>query len=327
MERELIFQPNGEQCHASTVVPLSGGRYMAAWFEGPKEGDAGVGIRLSMRENGVWRHPVTIAKIRYEAHWNPVLFRISNDRIALYFKVGASIAGWRTYVMYTDDKAERWTEPVELVPGDRSGGRGPVKNPPIMTSNRIIIAPASVERGFWDSFVDISYDNGETWERSENVPLPDDVISDEARGNRLGVIQPTLWETSPGKISMLLRSNGGYIYRSDSSDWGSTWSVARKTSLANNNSGICLARFSDGRLLLAANPTGGNWGARNTLSLFTSTDNGENWSEPYRIEKAEGAHEFSYPTVIALDGNSFAMTYTHDRKSIAFVSGSLSELA
>ena len=327
MKRELIFEPNGEQCHASTVLSLSGGRYMAAWFEGPKEGDAGVGIRLSMREEGVWRRPVTIAKIRYEAHWNPVLFRISEDKIALYFKVGASIAGWRTYVMYTDDKAEGWTAPVELVARDMSGGRGPVKNPPIMTSNGIIIAPASVERGFWDAFADISYDNGENWERSEIVPLPDEKISDAARGNRLGVIQPTLWETSPGRISMLLRSNGGYIYRSDSSDWGRTWSEARKTSLANNNSGICVARFGDGRLLLAANPTGSNWGARNTLSLFTSMDNGETWSEPYNIEKDEGPHEFSYPTVIALDDDSFAMTYTYDRKSIKFVSGSLADLA
>ena len=126
---------------------------------------------------------------------------------------------------------------------------------------------------------------------------------------------------------MLLRSNGGFIYRSDSSDWGRTWSEARRTTLANNNSGICVARFSDGRLLLAANPTGGNWASRNTLSLFISTDNGETWSAPYNIEKEEGAHEFSYPTVIALENDRFAMTYTYDRKSIAFVSGSLADLA
>ncbi len=326
MEQELIFQPMEEQCHASTVVSLSGGRYMAAWFAGAMEGDYGVGIRLSIRENGGWRRPVTVAKIKYEPHWNPVLFRISKERIALYFKVGAIISGWRTYVMYTDDAAERWTEPKELVEGDRSGGRGPVKNPPIMTSNGIIVAPASVERGYWDAFTDISYDNGESWERGENVPLPDVEIADEARGNRLGVIQPTLWEASPGRISMLLRSNGGFIYRSDSRDWGRTWSKARKTSLANNNSGICVARFKDGRLLLAANPIGGNWAARNVLSLFISKDDGETWGEPFNIVKEEGLHEFSYPTVIALDDDRFAMTYTHDRTSIAFVSGSLSEL-
>ena len=324
MEKELIFKENGYQCHASTLVALSGGRFLAAWFEGPKEGDAGVGIRMSIRDEKGWRLPVTIAKIRYEAHWNPVLFKIAEDRIALYFKVGANISGWCTYVMYSDDKAERWTDPVELVKGDRSGGRGPVKNPPILTSDRLILAPASVERGSWNSFVDISYDNGESWERGQNVPLPDVVTDDDARGNTLGVIQPTLWEYSSGRIGMLLRTNAGWIYRSDSADWGRTWSIARPTSLANNNSGICVARFNDGRLLLAANPITGNWGARNVLSLFVSADNGETWGKLLDIENdSERSHEFSYPTVIALDDDNFALTYTYMRKSIVFARGKL----
>ena len=64
MEKELIFKENGYQCHASTLVALSGGRFLAAWFAGPKEGDAGVGIRMSICDEKGWRLPVTIAKIK-----------------------------------------------------------------------------------------------------------------------------------------------------------------------------------------------------------------------------------------------------------------------
>lgn len=81
-----------------------------------------------------------------------------------------------------------------------------------------------------------------------------------------GVIQPTLWESSPGHIHMLLRSTRGAIFRSDSIDYGATWSVARATSLPNNNSGIDLVSMQDGTLILALNLVNGNWKA---LSAFT----------------------------------------------------------
>lgn len=85
-----------------------------------------------------------------------------------------------------------------------------------------------------------------------------------------GVIQPTLWESSPGHIHMLLRSTRGAIFRSDSIDYGATWSVARATFLPNNNSGIDLVSMQDGTLILALNPVNGNWGKRYPLSLIAS---------------------------------------------------------
>ena len=57
----------------------------------------------------------------------------------------------------------------------------------------------------WQAFVDVSEDGGETFTRSPNVAMPEDV----------GVIQPTLWESNVG-VHMMLRSNAGHIYRADS---------------------------------------------------------------------------------------------------------------
>ena len=332
LNHEFVSPVNGSQCHASTLVALTGGRFMAAWFEGRAEGDPTCAIRFACRGNdGRWTAPETIAKVAYAAHWNPVLFHAPDGTLTLCFKVGAAIAQWRTYVMRSSDEGGQWSAPVELVPGDDSGGRGPVKNPPICTAAGLLVAPASYEvGGRWRAFTDMSDDGGMTWHRSADVPLPEVHVDDPALEGRLGVIQPTLWESSPERLHMLLRSNNHCIYRSDSEDGGRTWGVAYPTNLPNNNSGICLARLGDGRLLLAANLQACNWGGRGLLSLIVSRDNGIHWGAPVTVEAAPSdglpsgqAPELSYPTLVALpDGDAFALTYTWHRRRIAFVAGS-----
>ncbi|MDI5568765.1 exo-alpha-sialidase, partial [Salmonella enterica subsp. enterica serovar Kentucky] len=47
------------------------------------------------------------------------------------------------------------------------------------------------------------------------------------------------------------------IIKVNSIDYGATWSVARATSLPNNNSGIDLVSMQDGTLILALNPVNG----------------------------------------------------------------------
>src|SRR3546814_13002149 len=71
---------------------------------------------------------------------------------------------------------------------------------------------------------------------SSDVCSSDLLKRDSAFGE--GVIQPALWESAPGKVHMLLRSSAGVICRSDSEDYGKTWSPVYKTDLPNPNSGI-----------------------------------------------------------------------------------------
>lgn len=130
-----------------------------------------------------------------------------------------------------------------------------------------------------------------------------------------GVIQPMLWESSPGHIHMLLRSTRGAIFRSDSIDYGATWSVARATSLPNNNSGIDLVSMQDGTLILALNPVNGNGGKRYPLSLIASQDNGESWLPLLDLESDRG--EYSYPAIIS-EGGVVHITYTWNRKNIVY---------
>lgn len=307
------------QCHASTLLRLKDGQFLVAWFGGTKEKDDDVGIWLSKGRPGQWTDPVEIAKLRNDPHWNPVLFQSPDGKVYLFFKVGKVIDQWETWLKTSTDGGETWSEAEELVAGDQ-GGRGPVRNKPIILSDGTWLAGASHEdQGVWDAFVDRSENHGKSWSATDYLTLDRKEVEGE------GVIQPTLWESSPGNVHMLLRSSAGVICRSDSHDGGKTWSPIYKTALPNPNSGIDVAQFSDGALALSYNRDDKNWGARAPLSVALSLDNGHTWPYMLDIEKGGEDDEFSYPAIISF-GDTIAMTYTWQRQKIAFWMGTRGQI-
>lgn len=307
-----LFENRGDgfpEVHASTLTEING-RMLVAGFGGTKEGDDDVGVWLTKKnKNGEWEKPGIVAKIREDAHWNPVLFSQKNY-VYLFFKVGKKISHWETWWMVSEDEGESWTAPVELVENDK-GGRGPVRNKLIVLSDGSWIAGASTEFDDWVSFADISEDEGKTWNKSKSIEY------DKSDFEGKGMIQPTLWESEPGKVHMLLRTTEGYIYRSDSEDYGKTWSQAYKTDLPNPNSGIDVVKAGD-KLILAYNPDSENWGSRKDLNLAVSEDNGKTWEDVVRVENGgDPEDEYSYPAIIGMD-STVALTYTVNRKSIKY---------
>jgi predicted neuraminidase len=124
---------------------------------------------------------------------------------------------------------------------------------------------------------------------------------------------------------MLIRSSIGAICRSDSKDYGRTWSPVYATILGNPNSGIDLTKLPDGRLVLAYNPDNKDEGDRAPLLLAISSDNGKTWPKKILIENGPPQDEFSYPAVICF-GDSIALTYTWQRRNIRFWTGKISSL-
>lgn len=318
INKEFIFEQEKffPQCHASTLAILENGDIVASWFGGTHEKHPDVAIWLSRRQNGKWSDPVKIADKENIPCWNPVLFNSPQGKLFLFYKVGKTIPNWKTMVMTSDDGGFTWSEPKELVEGD-IGGRGPVRCKPIVLSNGAWLAPASIETWkSWDAFVDMSMDNGETWIKSEFIPI------DHKKLKGKGIIQPTLWESEPGKVHMLLRSTEGFIYRSDSNDFGVTWSPAYPTELPNNNSGIDLIKMDNGILVLVYNPVSGNWAERTPIVCSISKDNGHTWEQKLILDKNHNPKsredgEFSYPAIIG-KGDNVYISYTWRRKSIAF---------
>jgi predicted neuraminidase len=326
--KELVFKgdPHFASCHASHLVWLPGGEILAAWFGGSEEGADDISIWGSRRKDGVWSQPFQLADQEGFPHWNPVFHLKSSGELLLFYKIGRLLKEWYTMVKVSLDQGLTWSAPSELVAGDR-GGRGPVRNKLIQLSDGSWLAPASTEDGIWQSFVDRSENEGRSWEKSGDIRIAglDYDNIEEVEGSEIpvskqsfkgrGVIQPTLWESLPGQVHMLLRSTEGFIYRSDSEDGGRTWSDAYATPLPNNNSGIDVVKMDNGTLVLVFNPIGVNWGQRSPLVLRASTDNGITWGSEFILEDQEG--EYSYPAIIA-QGKQLFITYTWRRESIAF---------
>ena len=317
VDHKHIFKPEELylESHASTIECLSDGTLVAAWFGGTKEKDDDVAIWYSRYRDGRWEPQRKAADVEGVPCWNPVLYD-AGDRLILFYKVGKTIPVWQTYYAESVDGGETWSAGKELVPGD-FGGRGPVKNKCIRLRDGAILAPASTETETeWNCFTDRSEDNGHTWNRSLNVPVPREQFQYK------GIIQPTLWQDDEWIVHMYSRSTEGAIYHSASEDGGRSWCEAKPTALPNNNSGIDLTRLDDGRLVLVYNPVSGNWGRRSPVVFSISEDNGKTWGKEYYLdhvpcEQKERWANFSYPAVISR-GKDLYITYTWKRETIAF---------
>ena len=323
LEREIATgqTPPFANCHASTLVRLKNGRFLCAYFAGTREGADDVRIWLSQRYQGQWAEPICMPEAAKLPHWNPVLFVDQQDRVHLFFKVGQKITQWQTWHMVSNDDGQSWSMP-ELLVSDGSHSRGPVKNKPIILSNGDWLAPASIEfeNNIWQVFCDRSTNQGQTWKQGDVLGFSKD-LPDKA-----GAIQPTLWASKPGHVHMFTRSNIGKILRSDSSDFGKTWSTLYATTLPNNNSGIDLTKLDDDSLALVYTPIEESqclFNKRFKLCVARSQDNGQTWQHQLMLENSEG--EYSYPAIIATK-TGMAITYTHKRTAIAFWHGSVEQL-
>ncbi len=320
---DFVFGDDREfsQCHASTLVQAANGSLLCAWFGGTEEKNPDVSVWMSTLDGESWSKPIRAAKVNDMAHWNPVLFRDRGDTLHHFFKVGVDEIHWKTWRAFSRDNGATWSDAVELVAGD-VGGRGPVKNKPILLSDGSWLAPASVEtkqaeREIWKAFADRSEDRGKTWQRSADFAKP--TLRDGKRDRRFdgaGAIQPTFWESEPGKVHSLLRTGSGIIWRCNSEDGGLTWGPYEATDLPNNNSGFDALRLEDGRVVLVYNPVGENWGPRTPLDISVSSDNGLTWETIAHLEDDPNLEsEYSYPAIVATE-DGVAVCYTWNRERI-----------
>lgn len=305
----------GMSCHASHFAILPEGRIFCVFFYGSAEGKGDVRIYGAFRgPSGGWSAPFAISEDDGIAHWNPVLFERRDGAYVLFYKIGRTIAEWKTYCRISTDHCQTWSDPFEMVPGDESGGRGPSRNKVIYLSDGSILAPGSTEVGEWKCFFDRSVDGGRTWVRSEDLAITEELLEKHNDTAGYGIIQPTVWE-GPTGVHALLRSTEGKIYRTDSVDFV-RWCKPYAIEMPNNNSGIDVAKLSDGRLILACNRNGDNWGSRTPISLYVSHDNGYTFEFYTHLTTMPG--RYAYPALRYADG-CLHITYTWNRKTITYM--------
>lgn len=322
--------PYWNHCHCSTLAVNEKGDKIVSYFAGTREGAPDLAIWISRCINHVWQEPRKLQEVYGLCHYNPLL-HYQDGRLWLFYKRGLDVPRWYTMVCHSDDFGANWSPAEELIPGDHTP-RCSAKNKIVVGHDGAWMGPCSIETEVnWDCYIDISRDFGHTWVKH---PIPFEHMIPDNSGevawsglNNLwatdpkqvlswdGVIQPSLWERSPGKWSCLMRSTRGKLYRSDSEDNCETWCTAYPTALDNNNSGIDLVKLEDGTLILVYNPVSGNWTFRTPLSVALSEDDGKTWSRVLDLETDQD--EFSYPAIIDVGGHIY-ITYTSRRKQIMF---------
>lgn len=312
IQKEFIYESAPfPSCHASTLVELTPGKWMTAWFGGTDEGNKDVGIWISTNEHGKWSKPLEMAngvitpELRYPC-WNPVLFKTIQGTLFLFYKVGPSPREWWGMVMTSENDGQSWTEPIRLP----DGILGPIKNKPVQLPDGTILSSSSTEtRQSWRAHLERSTDLGKTWEHIAIDPTTE-----------LDVIQGSILMYPANKLQMLCRSRQNRIAEVWSEDGGKTWGKLRKTELLNPNSGTDAVTLQNGWQLLVYNPTirGKDWdNGRQKLHVAVSKD-GKTWTDVQVLENEERG-EFSYPAVVQAADGTVHITYTWNRKKIQHV--------
>jgi len=296
--------------HASTICEVSPGKFMAAWFGGTFEGKPDVAIYTSTftRRSG-WSKPEEVVTPHGVPTWNPVLFKLRNGQVLLFYKVGRSPITWHGFLKRSDDGGATWGAP-ELLPNRVVG---PAKNKPLELADGTLLCPSSVEKPGrdkeWSCYVEATRDGGLTWERRGPIEL-------DGR-----IIQPALFLDRKQNVHMVIRTRKHYMAVSSSDQRGKEWSRPRLTAIPCPNTGLDVVRLKDGRLLLVYNHSFKQGVAgRGILAIALSADDGETWLKVLTLEDSAGRlYEYSYPAVIQAENGDVHITYTWRRHNIKHI--------
>lgn len=341
---EFIFQPGSTafpESHASTVVALTNGDLLAAWFGGTKERAPDVAIWTARYTGGHWTAPVQVAREtdgnKGVPTWNPVLFHTADGKLWLYYKAGESPGVWSGARMSSTDEGHTWSARERLP----AGLLGPIRAKPLVLPDGTIVSGSSVEAyKTWAAWIERSADNGNTWKKlgpivvteaqdKAEAPAPDPPLNspelrDKDKGPRVfeGIIQPSVVSLGGRHLRLYARSRtlAARIVVADSFDDGMTWSPTHFLALPNNNSGLDAVALRDGRVVLLFNDT---TRGRSPLNLAVSPD-GEHFRVFATLEQGPG--EYSYPAIIQVRSGDLEMTYTWHRTTIKHVHLALAQV-
>ncbi|MBN4909198.1 exo-alpha-sialidase [Staphylococcus sp. EG-SA-13] len=331
--------------HAPTLIETEDGGMLCAWFAGSFEGSGDISIVVSKLdpETQIWSIPITVSQGENRSEQNPAFFRHPNGEIWLIYTSQISRQEGKDNMQFSSiimvqksrDEGLNWSNAEVLIYNEGTFSRQPIQ---ILSNGRWIFSTWLCEDsadGLTNDPTEfqVSDDEGTTW---KPIRMP------ESEGR----VHANVIELEKGHLIAFMRSRfADFIYKSESKDYGDSWSVPEATSLPNNNSSISAIKLSSGEIAIAynlnsaSNATFGKiaWpGLRNPIAVSVSEDGGLTWPIGRIFEQAEGFigtenktnnAQYEYPTLYQDRQGTLHLVYAYkNRLSVKYVRFTVSDL-
>ncbi len=317
IEIERIFgpeTPTGPYKHPACFTELSNGDLYLVFYGGQGEyaNDTSVFASRKRKGSSEWSAPKAIARDPFRSVGNGVVWQAPDGVVWLFYVVrfGKTWSQSRIAAKISRDNGETWSDSslIAFEEGMMVRGR------PIVLAGGEYLLPVYKETGNDPEIVGpestslfLRYDpKSGAWTESSRIR------------SRLGNIQPQVVEVEPGRLIAYCRRGGGYgpvtdgwLVRSESRDGGRSWSEGTDSKFPNPNAAVDFIRLRNGHLLLVYNDS---MSRRTPLAVAISTDGDRTW--PHRLNLAEGAGDYAYPTALQTADGKIHVLYTTDRRSV-----------
>lgn len=296
---DFALIPTGGQntAHAPALIETNDGGLLCAWFAGSFEGSGDISIVVSKLdpETQVWSEAVIVSTGEDRSEQNPAFFRAPNGEIWLIYTSQLSRQEGKDNMQFTSiimvqkstDEGQTWGEAEVLFENQGTFSRQAIQ---ILSNGRWLFSTWLCEdspEGLTNDPTEfqISDDAGKTW---RPVRMPDSN----------GRVHANVIEGENGQLVAFMRSRfADHVYKSESFDFGDSWTVPEATVLPNNNASVSAIKLQSGEIALAYNVNAAQnaafgkvaWpGLRNPVAVSVTEDFGKTWPIGRVFEPAEG---------------------------------------
>ena len=318
--------------HAPALIETKDGGMLCAWFAGSFEGSGDISIAVSKLDpkTQVWSEAKIVSKGEDRSEQNPAFFRAPDGEIWLIYTSQLSRQEGKDNMQFTsiimvqksEDEGETWKEPEVLFDNEGTFSRQAIQ---VLSNGRWIFSTWLCEDspdGLTNDPTEfqVSDDQGKTWKA---VRMPDSN----------GRVHANLIEVEEGHLVAFMRSRfADHVYKSESHDFGDTWSVPEATMLPNNNASVSAIKLQSGEIALAYNVNAANraefgkvaWpGLRNPVAVSVTEDHGKTWPIGRVFEPAEGCigienktnnSQHEYPTLYQDSNGMLHLVYAYKNR-------------
>ena len=312
------FDSNWAFTHHGYITAFKGKLY-AMWSNGrTHEDDLGQRVMyVSSSDFKNWSVPVpledTVMGEKSECYLTPMGFFVDGDTLIAYYRAaeykyedlendftmrptaGGGLASSKVYFKTTKDGIN-WTDAVQIN----------IYNAGVSQSRRNLLG-----RWIWSGSTGIMYsDNTNGVSGWQGSSVAESSITNALSNGAVQLCEANWYQTKDYVIHLLMRSNSGYLWHSESYDNGKSWSSVYPTNFTDDNTMCYFGTLPDGRYCYIGSPCYSGSNNRAPLMMCISTD-GYNFSEQYIVcdedyEVLQNGYAkggtYGYPECIIYDG-------------------------